>query len=102
MRSRYAAYVVGVVDYLVDTTLPAVRRADLRQQYQATHDSIQWVGLEVLRSSQGAATDKMGKVEFRATYIQDGQRAVHHELSRFRRHRGEWCYMDGQITDLPG
>ena len=99
MRSRYAAYVVGAIGYLMETTLPASRRTNLRQGYVETHDSIQWVGLEVLQSSQGGSKDKTGKVEFKATYIQGGQRSVHHELSRFRRYRGEWCYMDGVVTD---
>ena len=98
MRSRYAAYVMKAVDYLVETTLPAVRRTDLRQQYQETADSIQWVRLEVIRATQGSETDTTGKVEFKATYLQDGQRAVHHELSRFRRYQSAWCYLDGQVT----
>ncbi len=99
MRSRYSAYVVGAIDYLVATTLPAVRRTDLWIDYQATHKTIEWVGLEIVKFWQGGEKDKTGKVEFRATYIQDGRKAVHHELSRFRRHSGDWCYMDGQITD---
>lgn len=101
MRSRYSAYVVGAIDYLVQTTLPAVRRTDLRLQYQSSYESIQWIGLKVIRCAQGSETDKIGKVEFEATYIQEGQRAIHHELSRFRRHGGHWHYVDGEIRDLP-
>jgi SEC-C motif-containing protein len=97
MRSRYCAYVEGEIDYLVATTLPAVRRTDLWVDYQATHKTIDWVGLEILSTSQGGEGDKTGKVEFRATYIQEGQKSVHHELSRFRRYRGDWNYMDGDI-----
>ncbi|MFT4900891.1 MAG: SEC-C motif-containing protein [Lentimonas sp.] len=97
MRSRYTAYVVGEIDYLVATTLPAVRTTSLWVDYQSTHTTIEWLGLEVLSVQQGSETDKTGKVEFLASYLQDGQHAVHHELSRFRRYRGEWCYLDGQI-----
>lgn len=99
MRSRYCAYVVGAIDYLVATTLPAVRRTDLWIDYQNTHKTIEWIGLEILNTWQGGEGDKTGKVEFRATYIQGDRRAVHHEHSRFRRHSGAWCYVDGVITD---
>jgi SEC-C motif-containing protein len=99
MRSRYCAYVLGQIDYLVATTFPAVRTTDLWINYKSTHDSIQWIGLKVLRSSQGGAGDKTGKVEFEASYIQDGQPAVHHELSRFRRSGGDWYYVDGQVEE---
>jgi SEC-C motif-containing protein len=97
MRSRYCAYVLGQIDYLVATTLPAVRTTDLWVNYKATHESIQWIALDVLRTAQGGARDKTGKVEFKASYVQDGRPAVHHELSRFRRSGGDWYYVDGQL-----
>ena len=99
MRSRYAAYVVGAIDYLVATTHPSMRRTDLWISYQSTHQSIEWIGLEIVRVWQGAEKDKIGKVEFRASYVQGGQKAIHHEVSRFRRHAGNWCYLDGQIRE---
>ncbi|CAA6691765.1 MULTISPECIES: YchJ family protein [unclassified Lentimonas] len=99
MRSRYCAYVCGQIDYLVGTTLPAARTTDLWVNYQSTAESIQWIGLEVLRTQQGGAKDKVGKVEFKASYIQGGERAIHHELSRFRRSGGDWYYVDGAISE---
>ena len=73
MRSRYCAYVHGQIDYLVGTTLAAVRTTDLWVNYKSTADSIQWIGLEGISASQGGAEDKTGKSEFKASYIQDGQ-----------------------------
>jgi len=102
MRSRYSAYVLGEIEYLVATTLPASRGPNLKADYQETQKSIEWIGLEVLQTSQGGEGDKIGKVEFRATYLQAGQKSIHHEYSRFRRHAGNWCYMDGKITDTRG
>ncbi|NDV61458.1 SecC motif-containing protein [Puniceicoccales bacterium CK1056] len=99
MRSRYCAYVIGEIDYLVQTTLPAARKADLRDSYKSTYDSINWIGLEVVTTWLGGENDKIGKVEFRAFYIQDGQRSTHHEVSRFRRSKGLWFYVDGQVED---
>ncbi len=100
MRSRYTAYVLGEIDYLVKTTHPAVRRTDLWIQYKQTHDTIRWIGLEVVKTAQGSVRDKTGKVEFKASYVQEGRHAVHHELSRFRRHGGDWHYVDGVIEDV--
>lgn len=99
MRSRFSAYVVGAIDYLVATTLPASRTAHLRDGYQSTHNEIEWLGLEVLSTWRGGELDKVGKVEFCATYLQQGQAAEHHELSRFRKRGGEWFYVDGEVED---
>lgn len=99
MRSRYCAYVRGQIDYLVGTTLPAARTTDLWVNYKSTADSIQWIGLEVMSASQGRKGDKTGKVEFKASYIQDGERAIHHELSRFRRSGDHWYYVDGKMNE---
>lgn len=99
MRSRYAAYVQGEVKYLVATTHPSTRRPGLEADYRSTSKSIQWIGLEVIRTFQGGEGDKTGKVEFKASYLQDGQRAIHHEVSRFKRHAGKWHYLDGVVSD---
>lgn len=101
MRSRYAAYVRGEIDYLIATTHPTKRSKDLRSAYQTTSESIQWLQLQVLNTFQGGESDKTGKVEFSATYMQDGQNSVHHEHSRFKRHAGDWHYLDGVMTNIP-
>jgi len=101
MRSRYAAYVLGLVDYLVATTHPSKRYKDLATSFQRTFESIQWMGLEVCGTSQGGAGEKTGKVEFKASYVQNGKHSVHHEHSRFKRHADAWHYLDGKIIDRP-
>lgn len=101
MRSRYSAYVIGDIEYLVKTTLPARRSNRLREGYEVTHRSISWLGLEILDTWMGAESDKVGKVEFRADYEQNGRRAVHHEVSRFRKVGGKWFYVDGEVEDRP-
>ncbi len=98
MRSRFSAYVIGDIDYLLRTTLPAKRSERLREGYEATHSSISWLGLEILDTWLGGESDKVGKVEFRAVYEQGGRRSVHHEVSRFRKVKGEWFYVDGEIS----
>ena len=98
MRSHYAAYVLGELEYLLETTHPSARHANLKDAYQSTHDSIRWIDLRILATFQGGAHDKTGKVEFEGTFLQGGQRTVHHEKSRFKRRSGNWYYLDREIT----
>ena len=94
MRSRYAAFVYEKIDYLVATTLPSVRTDDLESNCRAICESIRWIDLEIVGTSQGEPSDKTGKVEFKASYLKDGRIKVHHEHSRFRRKGGKWYYVD--------
>ena len=98
MRSRYSAFVYGKINYLVETTLPASRTADLEGDCRLTCESVRWIGLEVVGTLQGESSDKIGKVEFKASYVKDGSLKVHHEHSRFRRRGGKWYYV-GEVSN---
>jgi len=99
MRSRYTAYVLGLVDYLVETTHPFARARDLATAYQQTFETIQWIDLKICSTFQGGPADKTGKVEFKASYLQGSRHSVHHEHSRFKRYKGDWHYFDGVVSD---
>jgi SEC-C motif-containing protein len=95
MRSRYTAYVREDVDYIVDTHIPR-RREDL--DVEATRiwaKEAEWLGLEIIRCENGGTGDETGLVEFKATYRQDGEEIVHHEVSEFRREGGKWFFEEG-------
>ncbi|PHX37192.1 hypothetical protein AO263_31020, partial [Pseudomonas sp. NZIPFR-PS5] len=47
MRSRYSAYVLGLVDYLLDTTLPAQQVGLDRDAISQWSARSTWLGLEV-------------------------------------------------------
>ena len=88
MRSRYAAYVLGLLDYLLATWHPSTAPGDLELP------PTKWLGLEVREAhAQGDA----GVVEFvaRCRTAQGAQRM--HETSRFVREAGRWYYIDGQF-----
>ena len=97
MRSRFAAYSLGEVGYIMETTHPdgphfqadRVRwEEDLRPFLAGTH----FRGLKILaRSVDGDE----GFVTFRATLTQAGQDASFTERSRFLRARGRWLYHSG-------
>ena len=99
MRSRYAAFIYGKIDYLVSTTLPVKRTADLEEQYRSVCASTRWIDLEVIGTSAGDPSDKIGRVEFKVSYSESGRIKVYHECSRFRRKGGKWYYVDAVVDD---
>lgn len=94
MRSRFTAYCLKRVDYIVETTHPDARTKHLRDDVQETAEQLTWSALKVISTSQGQADDKIGKVIFEANYEHDGKIEKHHERSRFRRFEGKWKYLD--------
>ena len=96
MRSRYAAFFFRLADYLVSTQHPDTRGPNLRKELDAMLPTVMWRSLTVLSSSKGQAEDKKGKVEFTAQYHEDEKLQEMYEHSRFRRHKGNWKYLDGK------
>lgn len=96
MRSRYAAYVEGLVDYLVATT-GGVAAAGLDPAELVTFcTGLRAAGLDILKTEAGAAADTTGVVAFRAKLRKHGQNIVIEERSRFERGpEGQWLYVDG-------
>ncbi|WP_034487984.1 YchJ family protein [Actinomadura oligospora] len=92
MRSRYSAFVKLDAGYLLRSWHPATRPEGLEFE-----PGLRWEQLEIVRTADGTATDTRGVVEFRAHYVQDGQRGVLHEVSRFVRHDDAWVYVNGRI-----
>ena len=89
MRSRYSAYVLGLLDYLLATWHPSTAPGDLAL------DAVKWLGLEV---KAAAAKGDAGVVEFVARYRDSSGRAQRlHEISRFLRENGRWRYLDGEF-----
>ena len=101
MRARYVAYVKGEVDYLLKTTHLLERRNFDRNAAKAWSESSEWLGLEVL-SAQGSGTDKKGRVEFVASFTQEGVEHKHHEVSRFEKQNDRWFYVDGKVYSEEG
>lgn len=91
MRSRYSAFVVGDVEHLLRTWHPSTRPARLELDADQ-----RWTGLEVLATSAGGPFDADGTVEFTASSVAGGRRAVHRERSRFVREDRRWSYVDGR------
>ncbi|MBA4502402.1 YchJ family protein [Marinobacterium marinum] len=101
MRSRYTAFALGAIDYLITTTAARKRSPDdailLTEQTQVTT----WTGLEILATEAGTTDDATGVVEFKARFDSPEGSAILHERSRFEREQGRWVYTDGDVELIP-
>ena len=96
MRSRYTAFTKADVDYLLRSHHSRTRPTRERKSIKQWAQSVQWMGLVVLKSEAGQAADQMGIVEFRALYLENGQMQQIHERSSFEREQGKWVYVSGE------
>lgn len=97
MRSRYTAYCQGNIEYLIATHHPLKRGGRDRAALSKSVQSTTWLGLTVLKTAQGMAADREGMVEFVALYREGNAAKQLHERSRFKKQRGRWFYLDGEL-----
>lgn len=95
MRSRYAAFVLGLRPYLLDTWHPRTRPATL----EPDEPGLKWLGLQVRRHQR--LDDTHAEVEFVARSKLGGRAHRLHETSRFVREEGRWYYVDGDLHSAP-
>ena len=88
MRSRYSAFVLGDVPYLLATWHSSQRPADLELQ-----DAGKWLGLEI--KQHRPTGEHTAEVEFVSRFRVGGKAVRQHERSRFVREDGRWLYVDG-------
>lgn len=93
MRSRYCAYVVQDVAYLVNTTHVSTQKYHSKSDILNWSKSNQWLKLEVLNSSET-------NVEFKAYFLDSNLKAeIHHEKSTFKKENESWFYVEGEFFD---
>lgn len=95
MRSRYVAFTMANVDYLMRSHHSKTRLIKERQRIRQWARSVQWMGLVILNTQSGEAADNAGYVEFRALYMEEGQMREIHEKSLFQRENQLWVYVSG-------
>jgi SEC-C motif-containing protein len=97
MRSRYSAYALGNVRYLVSSTDPSgpVWRDDAAWPEEIARfcREVRFEGLEVLSHEPG---DDVAHVTFRARLSAGGKDVSFGERSRFTRAGGRWRYHSGE------
>ena len=90
MRSRYSAYVLGQIEYLLATWHPSTAPGELELS------PVKWIDLDVRHAE---ASGDAGVVEFVARCRLNGRAQRMHEISHFVRQGSRWYYIDGQMTD---
>lgn len=98
MRSRYAAFALGLGEYLVDTLSRdhddrAAPRATLVRELSRVKDTQRFMGLEILEAT---SEGDRGEVTFRAKVFERGKDRSFTEHSHFVREDGEWKYAFGE------
>jgi SEC-C motif-containing protein len=93
MRSRYSAYVLDRLDYLLATWHPGTRPAAL----EPNEPGLRWLGLTV-RHHRVLGADR-AEVSFVARSKLGGRAHRLEEVSRFVREGGRWFYVDAEPGD---
>ncbi len=100
MRSRYAAFALGLGDYLVRTLSSdhpdrAHDAERLAQELSHAKDRQRFLGLAILRAH---ANGDEGEVVFHARVFERGHDRSFTERSTFVREEGSWRYAGGEIV----
>ncbi|MDG6881621.1 Uncharacterised protein [Phocoenobacter uteri] len=96
MRSRYSAYTLINIDYIVETTLPSQQKHLDKPAMQQWAESTKWCGLEVIAHNPKFAKNR-ATVEFKAYFETEQGMAEHHELSLFVYKEGKWFFVDPNV-----
>lgn len=90
MRSRFSAYTLHLIDYLIETTLPSERKYINRNDMTEWAVRNKWIGLEIIKSTEHT-------VEFKAHFLNEMLNPqIHHERSTFKKLNGKWYYDSGR------
>lgn len=93
MRSRYSAYVMANIDYLMkshhSSTCPVSDKDDILKWTT----SVKWIKLEIVNKTNGLQTESKGTVEFKAYFKEDDILSVIHENSKFVKENNYWVYL---------
>jgi SEC-C motif-containing protein len=103
MRSRYAAFALGLGEYLVETLADAhpdraLPARELARELSRTRERLRYLGLTIVHAS---ASGDEGEVLFFARIFERGADRSFAELSRFVREAGAWRYASGLLVPAP-
>jgi SEC-C motif-containing protein len=91
MRSRYSAYCIKNIDYIIESTFPSQRKFYPKKSLVSWANSVSWLKLEIVSASENL-------VEFKA-YFKEGSSEIqiHHEKSLFKEENGIWYFYEGEV-----
>lgn len=95
MRSRYTAYTLANVNYLMCSHHSKTRPLKDKKNIKKWAQSVKWMGLKIVNTEEGTENDDYGMVEFIALYIENGKLNQIHEKSIFEKENNLWVYVNG-------
>ncbi|MFU8802494.1 MAG: YchJ family protein [Bradymonadaceae bacterium] len=100
MRSRFSAYALKLVQYVMDTTHPEGTQyrpnaSAWRREVEKFCRATRFRDLEIISAEEGESEDE-GFVTFRAELYSGRTDVSFTERSVFRRHEGAWKYHSGE------
>lgn len=93
MRSRYSAFALQQIDYILQTTALGQQSTLDRAAIADWSQSNQWLKLDVVQH-QPKLDKTHALVEFKAHYHDGTQAHIHHEISHFVLHQQQWYFLD--------
>jgi SEC-C motif domain protein len=94
MRSRYTAYCLKNIDYIIESTYPPQRIYYPKKSLVNWAKAVTWIKLEIVSAQEEY-------VEFKA-YFKEGNSnpEIHHEKSLFKKEKGNWYFYEGELYSL--
>ena len=96
MRSRYTAYVLNNIPYIVATTVPSQQTLLETHLLQEWADNTTWLGLEILKTEN--LTKTQSAVEFKAIFQGEEGELAHQERSIFVKIENCWYFVDPTVS----
>lgn len=96
MRSRYTAYVLKNIPYIVATTVPSQQTLLETHLLQEWADNTTWLGLEILKTEN--LTKTQSAVEFKAIFQGEKEELTHQERSIFVKIENRWYFIDPTVS----
>lgn len=96
LRSRYTAFALGEIDYVLATHHTRTRHEVKREEIEDWSRNSEWLGLKIVQTEAGQASDTQGTILFCAQYKQGDESHDHWEQSYFEKEGGEWRFLDAK------
>ncbi|GAB1669303.1 YchJ family protein [Mannheimia haemolytica] len=97
MRSRYSAYTLINIPYIVETTVPSQQKLLDQTAMKEWAENTKWVGLSVLNHLPSLSKIH-SQVEFKAFFDTEEGKQAHHESSLFVSINERWYFVDPTVT----
>lgn len=98
MRSRYAAFTIGDIDYIEKTCTENAGQLFNRADMERSLPDVDWLGIEIRDTLGGEDGDDFGTVNFTVRYRYNGRDFNQVENASFQRVDGVWLYDQSEIN----